>query len=136
MNKWINEEYRDIKKEEEEFREQKGMKELLRMEKGDNKITLDLKNRPKRVETKYGQRDVWDLVSPEGKTLMLHPLTSRALIKFIVENENNPNVVVIKSGELKETRYEFKEWSGNEVSGASAPVSSVFDWRKREGGVE
>ena len=124
MNNWMKEEYEDIKKEEEEYREQQGMKELLRLEKGDNNITLNLKERPKRVETKYGHRDVWGLVSPEGKTLMLHPLTSRALIKFIVENENNPNVVIIRSGELKSTRYEFKEFKpSGEVSGDSSPAS-------------
>jgi hypothetical protein len=111
-NEWIKEELKNIKEEEQAWKESQGFKDILTLERGDNRVVLNLDKKYEQVTTKYGERIVWELKNPKEKVLMLPIWVSKNLLEFISANGNNPNVVVIRSGEGKETKYEFKLWGG------------------------
>jgi len=119
---WLVKEYEEVQELKAKRREEQGLKDIMHLEKGDNQVIIDLITKPELVQTKFGARKCFDLVYPEGKILMLSPWTATDLVEFVHEQEGNPNVVIIKSGEGKATRYEFKTWKGTAPSTNSPEV--------------
>jgi hypothetical protein len=105
-----------IEEEQKQRLEAKGIKPILQLTEGENKMIIKL-SEPRRINTRFGERLVFDVIDDKGEERALMVSTNSSLIRALlpilkraVDNgKKEIPVSIIRVGRGISTRYSIKE---------------------------
>jgi len=105
---WMKDEQTRLGKEAEKRLGDKDIRPLIKLDEGVVTVSVDLKEEPKIVETKFGMRKVVNTVEPEGKCLMMSGYLYELFIKAVADKNGVVRLNFVRTGTGKETKYVVK----------------------------
>ena len=104
---WVNEEAKRIETERAEWLVEQGFKKAVTLKKGENKLVLDLSDKPKQVTTKFGKnRYVLNLVEPADKCLMATAILYNQILQKVASTKSF-EITLLRSGDGEDTKIEL-----------------------------
>lgn len=108
---WLTAEKNRIDEESKKRLETADIKPILTLNEGVTTITVDLKDEPKSVKTKFGSRKVVNLVAPKDKDgkqmcVMMSDYLFEQFIKAVVDKSGIVRLNIVRMGSgAKDTKY-------------------------------
>jgi hypothetical protein len=105
-----------IEEEQKQRLEAKGIKPIYNIQEGENKLIIKL-SEPRRINTRFGERLVFDIVDDKGEERALMVSTNSSLIRALLpilkraidNGKKEVAISIIRVGKGISTRYSVKQ---------------------------